>query len=166
MPRATDDRSTDILPDPVANVRRALTEAGARDTVTVLTDKVPTAAAAAAALGCDVAAITNSLVFELDGVPLLILASGAARVDTAYVAAQLGAGRIRRATPDFVLEHTGQEVGGVAPVGHPEKIRTLLDASLEEHGTLWAGAGDHHSMFAISYEELRRITGAHPLRVR
>ena len=54
----------------------------------------------------------------------------------------------------------------MAPVGHPAKIRTLLDTSLEEHGTLWAGAGDHHSMFSISYEELRRITGAHPLRVR
>lgn len=166
MPRATDDRRTHILPDPVANVRRALTEAGVRDTVTVLPGKVPTAAAAAAALGCDVAAITNSLVFELDGAPLLILASGAARVDTRYVSEQLGSGRIRRASPAFVLEHTGQEVGGVAPVGHPEKIRTLLDSSLEGHGTLWAGAGDHHSMFSISYSELQRITGARALPVR
>jgi prolyl-tRNA editing enzyme YbaK/EbsC (Cys-tRNA(Pro) deacylase) len=166
MPRATDDRRKDILSDPVANVRRALTEAGARDTVTVFPGKVPTAAAAAAALGCDVAAITNSLVFELDGAPLLILASGAARVDTGYVSDQLGSGKIRRASAAFVLEHTGQEVGGVAPVGHPEKIRTLLDSSLEGHEILWAGAGDHHSMFSITYEELERITGAHAIRVR
>lgn len=166
MPKGTEQRMPDPLPDPVANVRRALTAAGVADTVRVFPGKVPTAAAAAAALGCDVAAITNSLVFELDGAPLLILASGAARVDTAYVSAQLGAGRIRRASPDFVLEHTGQAIGGVAPVGHPEKIHTLLDASLAEYGMLWAGAGDHHSMFAISYEELRRITGAHTLRVR
>lgn len=166
MPRDTDGRSKDIPSDPVANVRRALTEAGARDTVTVLPGKVPTAAAAAAALGCDVAAITNSLVFELDGAPLLILASGAARVDTGYVSDQLGSGKIRRATPAFVLEHTGQEVGGVAPVGHPQRIRTLLDASLAAHPVLWAGAGDHHSMFSITYKELERITGAHAIRVR
>jgi prolyl-tRNA editing enzyme YbaK/EbsC (Cys-tRNA(Pro) deacylase) len=166
MPRATDDGRTDILADPVANVRRALTEAGARDTVTVLTDKVPTAAAAAAALGCDVAAITNSLVFELDGAPLLILASGAAKVDVRLVAAQLGAGKIRSAAPDFVLRHTGQEVGGVAPVGHPEKIRTLLDESLRQYETLWAGAGDHNSMFSITYQELQRITEAKEMPLR
>ncbi len=166
MHRVTDNGLTEGGTDPVANVRRALTAAGLRDTVTVLPGKVPTAAAAAAALRCDVAAITNSLIFELDGAPLLILASGAARVDTRYVASQLGSGRIRRADSDFVLANTGQEVGGVAPVGHPKKIRTLLDASLEEHETLWAGAGDHHSMFSISYGELRRVTAAQVLRVR
>ncbi len=143
-----------------------MTAAGAQDTVRQFEEKVPTAAAAAAVLGCEVAAITNSLVFELDGEPLLILASGAAKVDTALVAAQLGTGKIRRATPDFVLKHTGQEVGGVAPVGHPQKLRTILDTSLQEHLVLWAGAGDHNSMFSISYEELRAITNAEELRVR
>ncbi len=107
-------------PDPVANVKRALTAAGARDTVTVFEAQGPAAAAAAAALGCELAASTNSLVFDLAGAPLLILASGAAKVDVRKVAAQLGTGKIRQATPDFVLAHTGQEVGGVAPVGHPE----------------------------------------------
>ncbi len=143
-----------------------MTAAGAQDTVRLFEEKVPTAAAAAAVLGCEVAAITNSLVFELDGEPLLILASGAAKVDTALVAAQVGTGKIRRATPDFVLKHTGQEVGGVAPVGHPQKLRTILDTSLQEHLVLWAGAGDHNSMFSISYEELARITDAEPLQVR
>ncbi|WP_159699680.1 YbaK/EbsC family protein [Arthrobacter sp. 18067] len=159
-------KATDTRPDPVANVRSALTAAGAQDTVRLFEEKVPTAAAAAAVLGCEVAAITNSLVFELDGEPLLILASGAAKVDTALVAAQVGTGKIRRATPDFVLKHTGQEVGGVAPVGHPQKLRTILDTSLQEHLVLWAGAGDHNSMFSISYEELARITDAEPLQVR
>lgn len=148
------------------NVRSALTAAGAKDTVRTFEDKVPTAAAAASVLGCEVAAITNSLVFELDGEPLLILASGAARVDTQLVATQLGTGKIRRAKPDFVLQHTGQEVGGVAPVGHPQRIRTILDTSLQEHPLLWAGAGDHNSMFSINYEELARITDAEELRVR
>ena len=153
-------------PDAVANVQRALVEAGVRDTVKVFETKVPTASAAASALGCELAAITNSLVFEVDGGPLLILASGAARVDTAYVASQLGSGLIRRATARFVLEHTGQEVGGVAPLGHPRKIRTLLDSTLEQHDILWAGAGDHNSMFSITYRDLQRITDAEVLDVR
>lgn len=156
----------DLFPEPVARVKHALSALGAEDTVTVFESTVPTAAAAAAALGCEVAAITNSLVFELEGAPLLILASGSARVDVRKVADQLGTGKIRRASPAFVLEHTGQEVGGVAPVGHPERIKTLLDESLAAHPVLWAGAGDHHSMFSITYEQLRRITEAEEMPVR
>lgn len=151
---------------PVALVRAALVAGGVGDTVRTFPAGVPTAVAAAEALECDVAAITNSLIFDLSGQPLLILASGAARVDTVLVADQLGEGRIRRASPDFVLQHTGQKVGGVAPVGHPERIRTLLDASLQSQGLLWAGAGDHHSMFSITYQQLRAITGALELQVR
>ncbi|MBT2247563.1 YbaK/EbsC family protein [Arthrobacter sp. BHU FT2] len=150
----------------VTRVRTVLVASGVGDTIRTFPAGVPTAAAAAGALGCDVAAITNSLVFDLGGAPLLILASGAARVDTALVADRLGEGRIRRAAPDFVLEHTGQRVGGVAPVGHPRRIRTLLDMSLRAHGLLWAGAGDHESMFSITYQDLHRITGAEEMPVR
>lgn len=165
MPRGS-EKVTGVPPEPVANVKDALAAAGVEDTVTVFGSEVPTAAAAAEALGCDVAAITNSLVFNLGGSPLLILASGAAKVDIPKVAAQLGAGKIRRASPDFVLEHTGQEIGGVAPVGHPGRIRTLLDESLSAHPVLWAGAGDHYSMFSITYSELQRITQAQEMPVR
>ena len=91
---------------------------------------MPTAAAAAEALGCEVGAIANSLVFDADGAPLLVLASGAHRVDTGKVAALLGVTRVRRATPEFVLAATGQEVGGVAPVGHPAPLRTVVDVDL------------------------------------
>lgn len=151
---------------PVDRVRAALVDAGVGDTVRTFEAGVPTASAAAEALGCNLAAITNSLVFDLNGEPLLILSSGAARVDTALVATQLGSGKIRRASPAFVLEHAGQEVGGVAPVGHPKRIRTLLDMSLQDHRLLWAGAGDHKSMFSITYLQLRKITGALELKVR
>ena len=151
---------------PVGRVSSALVRSGVGDTVRTFPAGVPTAAAAAEALECDLAAITNSLIFDLNGEPLLILASGAARVDTKLVAEHLGEGRIRRASPDFVLKHTGQHVGGVAPVGHPEKIRTLLDESLQKHALLWAGAGDHNSMFSITYKDLLRITGAEELAVR
>lgn len=158
-------KATETMPA-VLSVKAALTASGAGDTVRIFQEKVPTAAAAAAVLGCDVAAITNSLVFEVGGAPLLILASGAAKVDTGLVSRQLGLGKVRRATPEFVVEHTGQEVGGVAPVGHPHKIRTILDDSLKRHPLLWAGAGDHNSMFSITYGELLRITAAEELRVR
>ena len=157
---------TDDGGNPVALVRSALVAAGVGDTVRTFPAGVPTAVAAEEALGCGVAAITNSLVFDLNGRPLLILASGAARVDTRLVAEQLGEGRIRRASPDFVLHHTGQRVGGVAPVGHPGRIRTLLDTSLQPQELLWAGAGDHYSMFSITYNQLRGITGAQELQVR
>ena len=153
-------------PDAVASVRRALLAAGAADTVAIFEYPVQTATAAAIALACDVAAITNSLIFDLDGAPLLILASGAAKVDVRMVEALLGSGKIRRASPDFVLHHTGQRVGGVAPLGHPTKIRTLLDESLKNHELLWAGAGDHNSMFSITYQELHRITAAEEMPVR
>jgi prolyl-tRNA editing enzyme YbaK/EbsC (Cys-tRNA(Pro) deacylase) len=119
---------------------------------------VPTAAAAAEALGCEVGAIANSLVFDADGAPLLVLASGAHRVDTAKVAALVGAERVRRATPEFVFAATGQEVGGVAPVGHPRPLRTVVDVDLAAFPLLWAGGGDHHTMFSATYEDLLRVT--------
>ena len=122
-------------------------------------EPVPTAAAAAAALGCAVGAIANSLVFDADGAPLLVLASGAHRVDTGKVAALLGVTRVRRATPEFVLAATGQEVGGVAPVGHPAPLRTVVDIDLAGFPLLWAGGGDHHTMFSATYEDLLRLTG-------
>jgi prolyl-tRNA editing enzyme YbaK/EbsC (Cys-tRNA(Pro) deacylase) len=121
-------------------------------------EPVPTAAAAAAALGCAVGAIANSLVFDADGAPFLVLASGAHRVDTAKVAALVGAERVRRATPEFVLAATGQEVGGVAPVGHPAPLRTVVDVDLAAFPVLWAGGGDHHTMFSATYEDLLRVT--------
>ena len=79
--------------------------------------------------------------FDADGGPLLVLASGAHRVDTAKVTALVGARKVRRATPEFVLEATGQEVGGVAPVGHPAPLRTVVDVDLAAHPLLWAAVG-------------------------
>jgi prolyl-tRNA editing enzyme YbaK/EbsC (Cys-tRNA(Pro) deacylase) len=149
-----------VSPDsPVDHVVAALRDGGVNADVRRFDDPVPTAAAAAAALGCEVGAIANSLVFDADGAPLLVLASGAHRVDTGKVAALLGVTRVRRATADFVLAATGQEVGGVAPVGHPAPLRTVVDVDLAAFPLLWAGGGDHHTMFSATYEDLLRITG-------
>jgi prolyl-tRNA editing enzyme YbaK/EbsC (Cys-tRNA(Pro) deacylase) len=143
---------------PVDRVVAALHAGVVQADVRRFDDPVPTAVAAAAALGCEVGAIANSLVFDADGAPLLVLASGAHRVDTGKVAALLGVTRVRRATPDFVLAATGQEVGGVAPVGHPTRLRTVVDVALAAFPLLWAGGGDHHTMFSATYEDLLRIT--------
>jgi prolyl-tRNA editing enzyme YbaK/EbsC (Cys-tRNA(Pro) deacylase) len=143
---------------PVELVVAALQAGGVAADVRRFEVPVPTAAAAAEALGCEVGAIANSLVFDADGAPLLVLASGAHRVDTAKVAALVGADRMRRATAEFVLAATGQEVGGVAPVGHPRPLRTVVDVDLAAYPLLWAGGGDHHTMFAVTYEDLLRVT--------
>jgi prolyl-tRNA editing enzyme YbaK/EbsC (Cys-tRNA(Pro) deacylase) len=150
---------------PVDLVVAALRKGGVDAEVRRFDVPVPTAAAAATVLGCEVGAIANSLVFDADGVPLLVLASGAHRVDTAKIAALVGAQRVRRASPEFVLAATGQEVGGVAPVGHPAPLRTVVDVDLAAFPVLWAGGGDHHTMFSATYEELLRVTGGEPAAV-
>lgn len=143
----------------------ALNAAGAPSVVRVLPDAVSTAVAAAAALGVDVGAIANSLVFWADGQPVLVMTSGAHRVDTAKVAATLGVSALKRATPDFVREHTGQAIGGVAPLGHPKPLRTLVDTALAEYPELWAAGGVSHAVFPTTYAELVRITSGTPTEV-
>ncbi|MCX5209689.1 YbaK/EbsC family protein [Kitasatospora sp. NBC_00240] len=143
----------------VRAVEAALRAGGADPAVQVLPQTAPTAAAAAQQLGCPVGAIANSLVFDADGVPLLVLTSGAHRVDTAKLAALIGVDRIRRATPDFVREHTGQPIGGVAPVGHPAPVRTLVDETLAGHPEVWAAAGHPHTVFPTTFEQLLSLTG-------
>jgi prolyl-tRNA editing enzyme YbaK/EbsC (Cys-tRNA(Pro) deacylase) len=150
------------------NVQRVadnLAAAGATGEIRILDEATPTAAAAAEYLGCEVGAIANSLIFDGDGSPVLILTSGAHRVDTAKVAAELGISKLRRATPEFVRTHTGQAIGGVAPVGHPEPVRTLVDTSLDQYDEVWAAGGVPHSVFPTTYAELLRITDGTPVTV-
>ena len=130
-----------------------------------LPDSAPTAAAAAAQLGCEIGAIANSLVFSADGAPLLIMTSGAHRVDTARVAALIGASVVRRADAQSVRAWTGQAIGGVAPVGHPAPVRTLVDTWLDKYDVIWAAAGHPHTVFSTSYAELIRITNGTPAEV-
>ncbi|MFI5731458.1 YbaK/EbsC family protein [Kribbella sp. NPDC051587] len=149
----------------VQRVADALQAAGATGAIKILDEAVPTAAAAAAELGCAVGAIANSLIFDGDGTPVLILTSGAHRVDTAKVAAELGITKLRRASPEFVKEHTGQSIGGVAPVGHPAPVPTYVDTALQQYDVIWAAAGIPHSVFPTSYTELLSLTGATQITV-
>lgn len=149
----------------VAAFRAALTAAGGTGRIVVLPDSVHTAALAAEALGCEVGAIANSLLFDSAGAPVLILTSGGHRVDTAKVAADLGTAPLRRATPDFVREHTGQVIGGVSPLAHPRPLSTYLDTALRVHDEIWAAAGHPAAVFSTTYDELRTLTGATEIEV-
>lgn len=131
---------------------------------------VRTAKAAAEALGVTPAEIANSLVFaatELDGrvTPLLVMASGGHRVDTGKVAGLSELVALEQASPEFVREHTGMAIGGVAPVGHPHHIRTVVDVTLGRYQTVWAAAGHSHAVFATTYDELIRVTAGQPMDV-
>jgi prolyl-tRNA editing enzyme YbaK/EbsC (Cys-tRNA(Pro) deacylase) len=150
----------------VVRVRGALRERGVETEVVVLDDHARTAAQAAEQLGVGIAQIANSLVFAVpdetapDGrSALLVLTSGAHRVDTAKVAALVGAPRLDRADAGFVKERTGFAIGGVAPVGHAGPLRTLIDVDLAAHDEVWAAAGHPKTVFRTSYDELVRITG-------
>jgi prolyl-tRNA editing enzyme YbaK/EbsC (Cys-tRNA(Pro) deacylase) len=133
--------------------------------VVVLPRPAPNAAAAAKQLGCDVGAIANSLVFDADGAPLLVLTSGAHRADLVLLARAAGAVSVRRASPEFVRLHTGQPIGGVAPVGHPAPIPTLVDSWLARHDQVWAAAGHPYTVFPTMYDELLGLTGGQSVDV-
>lgn len=138
---------------------------GGRGEIVVLPDGVHTAALAAEALGCEVGAIANSLLFEADGVPVLVLTSGAHRVDLTATAARIGVAGLRRASAEAVREHTGQVIGGVSPFAHPAPLATYLDPWLARHPVIWAAAGHPAAVFSTTYDELREMTGAHPVEV-
>jgi prolyl-tRNA editing enzyme YbaK/EbsC (Cys-tRNA(Pro) deacylase) len=123
-------------------------------------DGTKTAADAARAVGCEVAQIVKSLVFVVDGRPVLALTSGANRVHLGRLAAAAGASSARRASPEEAREATGFAVGGTPPFGHPERVETFLDRDLLEHGEVWAAAGTPDAVFRTTPEELRRAARA------
>ena len=149
----------------IQRFRAELEARGGTGEIRVLPDAVHTAALAAEALGCEVGAIANSLLFAVPDAaggttPLLLLTSGEHRVETEATAARLGVPALRRAKPDFVREHTGQVIGGVSPFAHPAPVPTYVDPWLARHPVVWAAAGHPAAVFSTTYEELRRLTGA------
>jgi prolyl-tRNA editing enzyme YbaK/EbsC (Cys-tRNA(Pro) deacylase) len=138
---------------------------GGTGQIVILPESVHTAALAAEALGCEVGAIANSLLFDADGRPVLILTSGAHRVDTKAVAQRVGVGALERATPEFVREHTGQVIGGVSPIGHPVPVPTYVDSWLRRYDVLWAAAGHPAAVYSTTFDELVAMTGATEIEV-
>ena len=150
---------TDHLPSRSRLVHDALRSAGIEGEIVVLPDAASTAVLAAGALGIEVGAIANSLVFWSDGEALLVMTSGAHRVDTDALASRIGRTTIARATPEQVRDATGQAIGGVAPTGHPAPLPTIVDEALADYAEIWAAGGTPHTVFPLTFDELVRLTG-------
>lgn len=150
----------------VERVRGALVRAGLAPDIIELPGAARTAQAAAEFLGCAVGQIANSLVFRAQSSDsaVLVMSSGAKRVDLARLSAVLEepAGK---ADADFVRSRTGFAIGGVAPVGHVDVSKILIEKNLAAHPELWAAAGHPHTVFRLTYDELVRITGGAPVEV-
>ena len=140
--------------------------AGVEPNIRILDADAKTAVAAAAQLGCEVGAIANSLVFDCDGEPLLVMASGAHRVDTELLARALSATAIRKANPRWVRDATDQVIGGVAPTGHPSRLRTVVDLTLARYPVIWTAAGTADSVMSMTYEQLLAVTQGLAVQVR
>jgi prolyl-tRNA editing enzyme YbaK/EbsC (Cys-tRNA(Pro) deacylase) len=150
-----------VLSNPsVERVRTALARAGLRAEIVELPGAARTAQAAADFLGCQVGQIANSLVFRAQASDraVLVMSSGAKRVDLARLAAALQE-PVGKADADFVRSRTGFAIGGVPPVGHADVGQIFVEKSLAAHRELWAAAGHPHTVFRLSYDELVRVTG-------
>lgn len=164
-PEPVQDPPEEPLPERARGVAATLAAAGVAGPVRLLPEAAHTAALAAAALGCEVGAIANSLVFWSGDAPLLVMTSGAHRVDTAALAARTGRPPLRRATAEQVRAATGQAIGGVAPVGHPVPLPTLVDEALLAHPTVWTAAGHPRTVVPMTVADLVRITDGTLVRV-
>ena len=147
------------LPRSARRVQEALRVHGVDVIVRELEESTRTAPEAAAAVGCELGAIIKSLVFRgaSSGGALLALVSGANLADEARLAEGFGE-PVGRADADFVREATGFAIGGVAPVGHPSPLPTLLDEDLLRHELLWAAAGTPRALFPITPADLVRVS--------
>ena len=121
-------------------------------------DGTHTALDAARAIGCEVGRIVKSLVFQADGSAVVVLCSGADRIDEALLRTALGAAHVRRATPDEARRATGCVIGGVPPFGHGCPV--LVDQRLLAFDLVWAAAGLPDTVFAIAPADLERVSGA------
>lgn len=148
-------------PPSVERVIQALAASGARGQVRPLDESARTAKEAAAALGVEVGQIASSLIFLADGAPVLVVASGGHRVDTNKVAALLNVSEVGKASADDVRAATGFVIGGVAPLGFPSPVRTLVDIDLGKYDEVWAAGGHTHWVFPTTYDELLQLTGGH-----
>jgi Cys-tRNA(Pro) deacylase len=152
-------------PESVARVTAYLREAGAEVRVEEFPDGTPTAQAAARAVGCELAQIVKSLVFDCDGRPVVVLVPGDRRADSEKVARAAGTSSARIAGMEEVEDATGFEPGAVAPFPLPKVERLFIDQTLLGHQQVWIGAGSERHMAALSPAELVRLSRARPMDV-
>jgi prolyl-tRNA editing enzyme YbaK/EbsC (Cys-tRNA(Pro) deacylase) len=153
----------------VTRVADALRALGLDAEIVELDASTRTAVEAAAAVGCELGAIVKSLVFraapDSPGEAILALVSGDRRASESLVAAAAGTPSVTRADADFVRAATSYAIGGVAPVGHPSPLVTVMDEGLLRFDTVWAAAGSPFAVFGIAPRELARAIGVEPARI-
>jgi len=164
----------DVLRNPsVLRIIAEMSERKIKGEVKILSESARSAAEAAAALGIEKGQIASSIVFKLaDGRPLLVITSGAHRVDTELVAREIGVEKLHRADAEFIKSASGISIGGVSPFGwkddgtlpNPSPV-VLIDLALSAFDVVWAAAGHPHAVFPTTFEELQRQTGARPMIV-
>jgi prolyl-tRNA editing enzyme YbaK/EbsC (Cys-tRNA(Pro) deacylase) len=152
-------------PEPVERVSSFLREAGAEARIEEFAEGTPTAADAAAAVGCSLEQIVKSLVLVCDGRPVVALVPGDRRGDPTKVARATGAVKARVASPGEVEGATGFPPGAVAPFPLPKVDTILLDRTLLRHPKVWVGAGSARHMVGLSPSELGRLARARPMDV-
>jgi prolyl-tRNA editing enzyme YbaK/EbsC (Cys-tRNA(Pro) deacylase) len=148
------------MPQADDRVAAAAVAAGLTIAIQRFPEGTRTAEDAARAVGCDVAQIVKSLVFEADGVPVIALLSGADRLDPNRLASALGAERVARPDGDAVRAATGYAIGGVPPIGHVRPLPVLMDRRLLAHAVVWAAAGLPDAVFSVEPHDLLRASGA------
>lgn len=155
--------SSKALHPSAQRVAAVLVERGVLGPVHQFEVSTKSSADAAAALDCEIGAIASCLVFMLDDEPIVVVKSGANRVDTKQLAHLAGGVIVRQATPDEVRAATGQPIGGVSPVGWPVALRVFIDDTLGGYARVWSACGTPNAVFATTYDELVRLTEATPL---
>lgn len=148
------------MPSGPERVQEALDALGVEASVLRLPESTRTAPEAARAVGCDVGAIAKSLLFLADGEPVLVVCAGDRRVDTRRLSEVLGVGHVAMAPASEVRRITGYAIGGVPPVGHVERVRTLFDSSLLRWEQIYGAAGAHDALFCVDPRRLFEVSGA------
>ena len=148
-------------------VQDALSQSGLKIQVVELPASTRTSAEAAQAVGCQIGQIAKSLIFKTCETqrPILVIASGANRVDELKIGARLGE-PIGKADAEFVRSRTGFVIGGVPPIGHIEVIKTFIDEDLLAFEQIWAAAGTPHAVFPLKPADLVKITNGEVIQVR
>jgi Cys-tRNA(Pro) deacylase len=157
----------DPLSPSAQKIQDLLKSLGYSYTVIEHAESTRTAQEAAERAGCELGQIVKSLVFrgKTSGKPILVLTSGANRVDEKLISQYAGES-IGRADADFVRSVTGFAIGGIPPLGHKEKMETYLDEDFLQYSTIWAAAGTPNAIFELKTEDLQKMTDAKPLKVK
>jgi prolyl-tRNA editing enzyme YbaK/EbsC (Cys-tRNA(Pro) deacylase) len=154
------------MPGALDRFRKEASRLGLSPQILEFPEGTRTAADAARAVGCRIGQIVKSLVFVAEGEAVLALTSGQNRVDPRSLARLLGAGTVRKATPEEAREVTGFSIGGTPPFGHARPLRVFVDRDLLDHEVVWAAAGTPKALFALTPQELLAASGGTAADIR